>query len=73
VARVGSIFWPYLDPSGAIPTRAEDISDAAIAKFKAAYKGWLEKGIYLPPSAYEVGFLSAAHTAKEIDALADAL
>jgi glutamate-1-semialdehyde 2,1-aminomutase len=73
LARIGSVFWPYLDDSGPIPTRAEDISDAAVQRFKATYHGWLAQGIYLPPSAYEVGFLSAAHQEKHIDALADAL
>ena len=33
----------------------------------------LERGIYLAPSAFEVGFLSAAHTEAHVDALAQAL
>jgi glutamate-1-semialdehyde 2,1-aminomutase len=28
----------------------------------------LERGVYLAPSAYEAGFVSAAHGAAEIDA-----
>jgi len=28
----------------------------------------LERGVYLAPSAYEAGFVSAAHGAPEIDA-----
>jgi len=28
----------------------------------------LERGVYLAPSAYEAGFVSAAHGAEEIDA-----
>ena len=54
--RVGSIVWPYFDPAGEIPSTAEGISKAAIEKFRAPYRSWLDKGIYFPPSAYEVGF-----------------
>jgi glutamate-1-semialdehyde 2,1-aminomutase len=34
----------------------------------AFFHGMLERGIYLPPSQFEVGFVSAAHTAEDIDA-----
>jgi len=27
----------------------------------------LEKGVYLAPSAYEAGFVSAAHSSKDIE------
>jgi len=30
--------------------------------------GMLDRGVYLAPSAYETGFVSAAHAAAEIDA-----
>ncbi len=73
VARQGALFWPYLDPSGAVPTTAEAITDKAVALFKERYRGWLDAGMYLPPSAYEVGFLSTVHTSAQVDALADAL
>jgi glutamate-1-semialdehyde 2,1-aminomutase len=33
----------------------------------------LDAGIYLAPSAFEVGFLSAAHTSVHVDALVSAL
>ena len=75
LARVGSLFWPYLDDGAgaSVPVRAEDISPRAVARFRAGYAGWLERGLYLPPSAYEVGFLSAAHDAGHVDALVEAL
>jgi glutamate-1-semialdehyde aminotransferase len=71
--RVGSLFWPYFDRSGPVPTQAERITPAAVNGFKSRYQGWLERGVYLPPSAYEVGFLSAAHTTEHVTALVDAL
>lgn len=36
------------------------------ARFKRFFWGMLEEGIYLAPSAYEAGFVSLAHTEKEI-------
>ena len=37
------------------------------------YNAVLAAGVYMPPSAYEVMFLSAAHTEAHVDALAAAL
>lgn len=73
MVRHGSLFWPYYELSGAIPTQAERISPDAVARFKSRYTRWLELGIYLPPSAYEVGFLSSAHTTEDIERLTAAL
>ncbi|MBM3960792.1 MAG: aminotransferase class III-fold pyridoxal phosphate-dependent enzyme [Planctomycetes bacterium] len=74
MARVGSLFWLYLDDdAAAVPVRAEDISARAVARFRAAYRGWLDRSVYLPPSAYEVGFLSAAHEPAHVDTLVDVL
>ena len=47
-------------------------SDAA-PSFAPLFHALLERGIYLAPSAFEVGFLSAAHTEQDIDTLAEAL
>ena len=41
--------------------------------FAALFHPLLERGIYLAPSAFEVGFLSAAHTEAHVDTLAQAL
>jgi glutamate-1-semialdehyde 2,1-aminomutase len=34
--------------------------------FRRFFHGMLQRGVYLAPSAYEAGFLSAAHTAQDI-------
>ena len=73
VRRVGSVFWPYFDKSTAIPSTAEGISTAAVDAFRARYRRWLDAGIYLPPSAYEVGFLSSAHEPAQLARMVDAL
>jgi glutamate-1-semialdehyde 2,1-aminomutase len=73
LVRQGSLFWPYFDLEGAVPTRAEAITTAAVEGFKSRYSKWLDRGIYLPPSAYEVGFLSSAHTPEHVQQLVEAL
>lgn len=73
LVRQGSVFWPYYDMQGPLPKEAEDISTRAVAAFKARYPQWLGQGLYLPPSAYEVGFLSTAHSQADVTALAHAL
>ena len=35
-------------------------------RFKKFFHGMLRAGVYLAPSAYEAGFVSAAHSAKDI-------
>ena len=60
--RVGPIVWPYFDTRAALPVAASSISASAIEEYHRRYRGWLAHGVYLPPSAYEVCFLSAAHT-----------
>ena len=35
-------------------------------RFKRFFHGMLDAGVYLPPSAFEAGFLSAAHSAEDI-------
>jgi glutamate-1-semialdehyde 2,1-aminomutase len=38
-----------------------------IERFKRFFHGMLEEGVYLAPSAFEAGFVSAAHTEKDIE------
>lgn len=73
LVREGSLFWPYYDLDSTVPTRAENITQRAVAGFRSRYAKWLDRGIYLPPSAYEVGFLSAAHQPEHVSALVEAL
>jgi glutamate-1-semialdehyde 2,1-aminomutase len=37
-------------------------------RFNRFFHAMLERGVYLAPSAYEAGFVSAAHGSAEIDA-----
>jgi glutamate-1-semialdehyde 2,1-aminomutase len=76
VQRVGSIFWFCASQRGrpATPIRSpKNFPADAKASFAAPFHALLEGGIYLAPSAFEVGFLSAAHSDAQIDQLASAL
>ncbi|MEJ2564289.1 MAG: hypothetical protein P8Z42_16650 [Anaerolineales bacterium] len=44
-----------------------------IARFNAIHGPALDNGIYLPPSGYEVWFISTAHTESDLDKAADTL
>jgi glutamate-1-semialdehyde 2,1-aminomutase len=76
IQRLGSIFWICSSSSTAPATPIRSLRglppDAGKC-FAALFHPLLERGIYLAPSAYEVGFLSAAHTEAHVDALAAAL
>ena len=69
VGRAGSIAWLYL-ASGDLPRRADGIDPAAVERFGGLHRPLLERGHYLPPSAYEVLFLCTAHTEAQVAALA---
>jgi glutamate-1-semialdehyde 2,1-aminomutase len=70
--QTGSILWLYLD-RGEFPGRADEISPTAMEKFNRLYRPLLNRGYYLPPSPYEVMFLSAAHTDEDVEGLAAAI
>ena len=68
--RQGSIFWPYLAANAAPLRSLADLKAKPAASFGPVFHKLLDAGIYLAPSAFEVGFLSAAHTAAHVEALA---
>jgi glutamate-1-semialdehyde 2,1-aminomutase len=41
---------------------------ADTARFGRVHRALLERGVYLPPSQFEAGFLSSEHSAKDIEA-----
>ena len=63
---IGSIFWFAFTEKEQIRC-AEDIDPASMEKFKIMHRELLNRGIYLGPSGYEVGFVSAAHTKIELE------
>jgi glutamate-1-semialdehyde 2,1-aminomutase len=66
VFTIGSIFWFAFTDLENISC-AEDIDPASMEKFKIMHKELLNRGIYLGPSGYEVGFVSSAHSKIELE------
>lgn len=50
----------------------DQVAAADVARFKKFFHGMLDAGVYLAPSAFEAGFVSAAHGDVEINATIDA-
>lgn len=48
----------------------EDVRTSDVAEYARIFHAVLDSGYYLPPSQFEVGFISAAHTQADIDGLA---
>lgn len=46
----------------------DQVATADVKRFKRFFHGMLNEGVYLAPSAFEAGFVSAAHGDKEINA-----
>ena len=63
---VGSIFWVTFSDQKAI-RRSDEIDSEEMQKFAPFHRSLLEQGVYLGPSGYEVGFVSAAHTTEDLD------
>ncbi len=64
VQQIGSIFWmAFADKA---PLSADEIDPASMEHFKVLHHELLQEGVYLGPSGYEVGFVSAAHTEADL-------
>jgi glutamate-1-semialdehyde 2,1-aminomutase len=72
LVRVGSLFWMSLHEHGA-PRTAVALSERESRRFAALFHAMLDRGVYLPPSAYEACFLSLAHSRADLEEFAAAL
>lgn len=66
---VGGMFGLYF--ANQFPKTYADMAASNVDGFKQFFHGMLDKGVAFGPSAYEAGFVSAAHTAELIDATID--
>lgn len=66
IARVASIFWLHLKTEKSI-RRIEQIPSGSSAAFAKLFHAALERGVYLAPSAFEVNFMSLAHSRELLD------
>jgi glutamate-1-semialdehyde 2,1-aminomutase len=72
LVRVGSLFWLSLHEQGA-PRTAVALTEGSAARFAALFHAMLDRGVYLPPSAYEACFLSLAHSSADLEEFTAAL
>ena len=62
---VPGMFGIFFTDQGAI-SRFDQVMQCDVERFKRFFHGMLKEGVYLAPSAFEAGFLSAAHGDNEI-------
>jgi len=62
---IGSMFGVYFRATP--PTSFAEVMECDKDRFNRFFHAMLERGVYLAPSAYEAGFVSAAHGAAEIE------
>ena len=65
IHSIGSIFWIAFDKNQI--KQADHIDPKSMEHFKILHAYLLDHGIYLGPSGYEVGFVSAAHTPELLE------
>ncbi|REJ85247.1 MAG: glutamate-1-semialdehyde-2,1-aminomutase [Bacteroidetes bacterium] len=70
VFSIASIFWFAFTDKEKIRS-SEEIDPESMRHFKKLHKILLENGVYLGPSGYEVGFISAAHTEEVLESAAE--
>lgn len=76
VQHAGSMFSVFFVDPDAVGGAVRDYDAARrqdTAAFAAFFHAMLERGVYLPPSAFEAWFLSAAHDDAALDRVVDAL
>lgn len=64
MVQMGSIFWVAFTKDRI--QRSDQINPSSMEKFKVLHHELLQRGVYLGPSGYEVGFVSAAHTKADL-------
>jgi len=70
VNRVGSMFTFFLSPRAV--TDWESAKKCDTARFGKFFHFLLERGVYMAPSQFEAGFISAAHSEQDIQTTVDA-
>jgi len=71
VEQEGGMFGMIFTADGPVRSYAQ-VAAADIELFKRFFHGMLAEGVYLAPSAFEAGFVSAAHGDAEIDTTLEA-
>lgn len=69
---IGSIFWLAFSNRPSIRSAAE-IDPESMNIFRTFYHALLEEGVYIGPSGYEVGFISAVHSDDDLAFIVNAI
>ncbi len=69
--RAGNLFSVFF--TGGVVTNYDQARAQSSAAYAAFFHGMLEAGVYLPPSAFEAWFVSAAHDDEAVERIASAL
>ncbi len=64
---VGGMFGIFFTDRPEAPNSLEEVKQCDVAAFNRFFHGMLAKGVYLAPSAFEAGFVSAAHTDADLE------
>ncbi len=71
VPRVGSLLW-LVPAADLAPRDARPLPEGTVERYAALHQAIRAEGVYLPPSAYEVAFLSTTHDEHALDHVATA-
>jgi len=66
VEAEGGMFGMVFTDAGPVRSYAQ-VAAADVERFTKFFHGMLEEGVYLAPSAFEAGFVSAAHSDDDLD------
>ncbi len=69
--QVGGMFGLFFSDDEKVTSFAQ-VTKSDQDRFNKFFHGMLDEGVYLAPSAFETGFVSAAHSSDDIDATIEA-
>jgi glutamate-1-semialdehyde 2,1-aminomutase len=70
--HVGSIFWLSFSNKNRVQS-SDEVNPKSSELFRVFFDELLNQGIYIGPSSYEVGFVSQAHSAEDLNIAAEAI
>src|SRR5271157_187300 len=65
INRIGSVFTPFFCAGPVADYASAKQSDTAA--FGRFFRAMLDRGVYLPPSQFETGFVSTAHSERDVE------
>ena len=72
LSMAGNLFTAFIGRTAPV-TNFADAKDQSTAAYSAFFHAMLDGGVYLPPSAFEAWFVSAAHDDEALSRIAEAL